>query len=564
MQFVSTSPSREPNISARSAGFWIAVAIILAAMATLQVVTVRRESQIYDESNQLLSGYTYLNSGRFTLGLEHPPLLKLLWAVPVAMLGPTPPPPGIPVVNPWPAGRVFLYHNRVSADTMLMAGRSMAIAISLLLGLVIAFWTRREFGMPAALFAVILYACDPNFLANGRYIKNDVGAALMIFTAVMTWGMYLTRPTGKTLAIAGVVLGLALVTKFSAVVLLPLMPILYLIRRWQNREPLKIAAFLWPLAAAIGIASLIVVAVYGFEVQRLGDSGVFRTLLPHAPAILSGIPFPALNYIRGFGEIGLMQTTGSSVSYLLGRHSQLGWWYMSPVAFLVKTPLAELTLFLLATICAAVILQRARWRNIGFRWFLLAIPPILYFGVSLLSNFHAGLRHLLPIYPFLFVLAAGVLFREPALRWKSIATVACVTLLIAETASVHPHYLAFFNILAGGPVGGRRYLVDSNLDWGQDAKNLKVYLDAHGIPEICVDYFGIAELDYYGIRSRPLTILPDESAVRDLNCVAVISVTNLMLGSEKYAGLALHQPIATIGHSIDVYDLRKERFGLVP
>src|SRR6185437_3053087 len=179
----------------KAAWFHWWVAALLAAMAALQFTSVRMENQTADEGRQLISGYTYLLSGRFTVAIEHPPLLKLLWAVPAWFLHPDPPHGG----DTSHASEDFLYRNHMPADQLLLAGRSSAIAISVLLGLAIAFLTRRSFGDRVALFALFLYAADPNFLANGRYIKNDVGAALAIFAGVMTWGSYLTRPTRSRL-----------------------------------------------------------------------------------------------------------------------------------------------------------------------------------------------------------------------------------------------------------------------------------------------------------------------------------------------------------------------------
>jgi hypothetical protein len=232
---------------------------------------------------------------------------------------------------------------------------------------------------------------------------------------------------------------------------------------------------------------------------------------------------------------------------------------MSPVALAVKTPLGELALFAVAGAIAVARLRRVRPRDLEFKWFLLVVPPAAYFAVSLLTHFNAGLRHLLPIYPFLFVFTAAMLLAEPVSQWRWAAVVGGAALLMVESAVIYPHYLAFFNALAGGPTGGRRVLVDSNLDWGQDAKNLKRWMDAHGVAEVCLSYFGMADVGYYGIRHRELPAIPDARAAQDLNCVAAISVTNLALGRSWYAGLDALRPDARIGYSIYIYDLRKGR-----
>jgi len=544
---------------ASPARFWVMVFVLLGAAATVQFVTVRNESQIYDESNQLLTGCTYLKTGHYTIGFEQPPLLKLLWAIPVAMMRPDPPPSGSRLVeDQWRAGQDFLYHNRLPADSMLMAGRSCAIAISVLLGVAIAFWARRHFGARVALLAVFLFACDPNFLANGRYIKNDVGAALLIFAAAMTWGAYLMRPSRKLLLFSGLALGLALATKFSALILVPVMLILYVIRRWQERRGFGIGECARSFGAAGLVACFVIFAAYGFDVTPLNESPTFHRLIPGFPA--NRVPVPALGYFRGLLDIGVKQTEGGlSSAYLLGEHSQFGWWYMSPVAFAAKTPLAELALLAIAAGLALQRLRRVRLRDVEFHWFLLVIPPAAYFAVSLPIHFHAGMRHLLPLDPFLFVFAAAVLLGGPVPEWRWTAVAAGAALLILESAAIYPHYLAFFNALAGGPTGGRRLLVDSNLDWGQDVKNLKTYLDARRIPEVCISYFGMADLDYYGIRHTGLPAVPDAGAARNLDCVAAISVTNLAMERSRYAGLDALRPDARIGYSIYVYDLRKRR-----
>jgi hypothetical protein len=539
--------------------FWPLVAVLLGAMAAVQVVTVRGESQIYDESNQLLSGYTYLTSGRFTTAVEQPPLVKLLWAVAVAALRPSPPPEHIAVEDPWPAGREFLYRNRVPADAMLMAGRSCAIAISILLGVAIAYWGKRLGSARGAAWAVCLYALDPNFLAHGRYMKNDVAAALLIFVGAMTWGAWLMRPSRKLLWLSGMVLGLGIAAKFSALILPPVFVILYAIRRWQERRAFVTGACLRPLGGVALIACVVVFAVYGFEIRPLGDSGIFRRLAPGASWAAS-IPVPAMSFFRGLGEVGLKQTaTGHAYAYLLGERSQFGWWYMTPVALAVKTPLAVLALL---AVVAGVVIGRCRrvvWRDVEFKWFVMAVPPAAYLALALGTHFHAGIRHLLPIYPFLFVFAACVLCGGAALRWRWRVALGGAALLAVESAGIYPHYLAFFNALAGGPAGGQRYLVDSNLDWGQDVKNLKRYLDAHGVQRVSISYFGMADLDYYGIRHEALPDVRDLEAARRLDAVAAISVTNLALEPGRWAGLAALRPDARIGYSINVYDLRVHR-----
>ena len=353
-------------------------------------------------------------------------------------------------------------------------------------------------------------------------------------------------------------MGLALCTKSSALILGPILLLLYAVRRWQQRRNFGAGECIRALATVGIIAFFVILLMYRFDAEPAGASAEFSRRFP-AASWLARIPVPAMAYFQGLGTVFLKQTVeAQEYKYLLGRQSATGWWYMSPVALAIKTPLAELALLALAMGIAARRLRTVRLRDIGFRWFLVLLAPACYFIATLLSHSNSGERHLLPLYPFLFVFAAAMLLRTPLSKWRLAAAAGLAALLILETGSVHPHYLAFFNALAGGPAGGRQYLVDSNLDWGQDAKNLKAYLDAHRIPEACVAYNGRADLDYYGIRRRALPELPNVEMTDRLDCVAAISVTYLAIYHDRFAGLDELQPDARIGYSIYVYDLRKQ------
>jgi hypothetical protein len=216
----------------------------------------------------------------------------------------------------------------------------------------------------------------------------------------------------------------------------------------------------------------------GRTLQRLGE----RWNLPAHPVLLG------LHAIIEHAEAG-------HPSYLLGEKSKTGWWYYFPVVFAVKTPTALLVLL-------AVWVPAGLWRLRGrgfwppsLPWIGLTIPPLLWFGSAMFSRLNIGVRHILPIYPFLFVLVAAVVI--PVLRRRAVLLLLPVALMQTwETARIHPYYLAFFNSLAGGPEKGPSYVLDSNIDWGQDAKRLGKYVRELGIPHVCIAYFGMAKLDY--------------------------------------------------------------------
>ncbi|MBV8905003.1 MAG: hypothetical protein JOZ22_15340, partial [Acidobacteriia bacterium] len=200
-------------------------------------------------------------------------------------------------------------------------------------------------------------------------------------------------------------------------------------------------------------------------------------------------------------------------------------------------------------------------------WYGLLIPPLVYFALSMTSGIDIGVRHILPIYPFLYLAVAVLLSRAiqgqaSGKRWARLAMLGLACLQIAECAWIAPDYLAFFNALVGGPGNGPRYLVDSNIDWGQDVKKLKKWLKAHGTNTARVWYFGNAQMDYYGIYAAAFPDPLDQKGWDAINGYGVASVTVLegvYVPLNTVAPLRLKEPMAKVGWSMYVYDLRKGR-----
>jgi hypothetical protein len=251
---------------------------------------------------------------------------------------------------------------------------------------------------------------------------------------------------------------------------------------------------------------------------------------------------------------------GGHSSYLMGIRSDKGWWYYFPVVFAVKSTIAALAATLL--LLAAALWQAARRQWISPMAMGLAIPPLLYFVFSMTSGINIGMRHILPVYPFLYVGTAALLSRLAVHRAARYAMLALAALQIAECARITPDYLAFFNELAGGPGRGPEYLVDSNIDWGQDVKKLVHWLDAHGTRRARIYYFGNAQMRYYGVDEVGYPSPLDQKGWNDVDEYCVANVTPLRgvyVPLAELAQLRLREPIAKIGWSMYVYDLRKPK-----
>jgi 4-amino-4-deoxy-L-arabinose transferase-like glycosyltransferase len=534
------------------------VVFLLGLMAAVQITSSVQESQTYDEGMHLAAGLSYLKEGDYRMNPEHPPLGKLLSALPVLFTSAR-----LPVEHPswgnrqqFEFAQEFLYKNNLTADQLLLLGRLPTMVLTMLLGAALAWWTRREFGTAPSVLAVFLFATDPNFIAHGRYVTTDLIAALGFFLAIVTWVRFLYVRTRVSLVIAGLALGLALTSKFSTVILPPILLLLYLIRDGR-RVSLKHLAVLGVIAAGV------ILIVYWPETRRFRElPRLAESVDRHDPAgylfhrFGKALRVPAHPYLMGVYDVVKHNADGHQ-SYLLGQHSQTGWWYYFPVAFAVKTPTAVLLISVLALF--AVFRKDKLW----FRWVVLLLPAVIYFCLSMTSGINIGIRHLLPIYPFLFAAAAAAFFHLPFRRLTRVVLITAVVLLqVVEVGSIHPHYLAFFNRPAGGPMAGSYYLVDSNIDWGQNVKKLKRYMDEKGLKDVCLGYFGSGQVAYYGITEKHLPWTGDLQARSEVDCMGVISVTlirDVYIPAGSFEWLREKAPVDHIGYSMWVYDLRKTK-----
>ncbi len=550
--------------------------VLLVFMAVAMHRSAAQESITWDEAGHIPHGYGYLATGNFWFDQVHPALPRLLAGLPLLAVEPR-------VATEHPSWRrydflgyrqLFLFGNRLKPDTLVSLARLPTMLCTLLLALALVLWTRRRFGTAAGAIAVSLFALDPNILAYGRYATTEILTATAFFLTFICWGAHLESRRVRYLVAAGVFTGVALATKTSMLFLFGLLPLLYLIRWWQRPDqhslPRLVASML-----VVGMVSVAVVgAVYWpvtWELIRQGGQPMADHVDPSTPVgrtfqkLAVTFHLPLHPYLMSYYWIAKTNEHGTP-GYLLGEVSNLGWWYYYPVALLVKSTTAFLAGLFVALGAMAGWLARPRslasLRSLPFCWYTVSIPPAVYFGLTFLTNINSGSRHLIPALPFLFCLIGAVLGHEthaPLLRRLRLATLSVLAvMLVTESAIAYPHYLAFFNLPSGGSDYGRHYLVDSSLDWGQDLKGLARYVEKENTGEICLAYFGMDSPEYRGIPNRPLQ--PSDSP-ESLDCIAAVSATYLagmyLPGGGNYNWLHNREPVARIGHSIYLYDLRK-------
>lgn len=528
----------------RLALFSLALGLIVAANVLLEARLAFDDSQTNDEAAHLVAGYSYWKLHDWRLNPEHPPLSKLAAAVPLlfSRLKLQPNARQWSDADEFAIGHEFLYANLVPADTLLFRARAMTIIFTAALILTLALWARSRFGPLAGIIVGAFAAFDPIVLAHGHYITSDIPVTLFYAAACLAWFSWLESGGTKRLLTTAVLTGLALATKFSAFLLIPTFFFLWMLRRrtvsWRQ------------LACLAAIPFLIVWSAYAFDIRPPASDPRIGGALARLTE-LARLPVPAYYFFRGM-HLQWRHAHGGHTAYLLGDLSRHGFVSYFPVAFLVKTPIG-----LLAGLTISLVLLALK--RPGLLW--LAMPPLVYFLASMSAPLNIGIRHILPIYPFLYLLIGGAVWvasKAPRHgRWVRTAIVACATGAIVESLAVYPLALGFFNAAAGGPRNGSRYLLDSNIDWGQDLKRLPPFLSERRIEQPCVAYFGGAEPAYYGIASRPVPPLKSSADAGQLRCVAVISA-QLLLGSESHPFPVLERsrPDAIVGSSLFVFDLR--------
>jgi hypothetical protein len=277
-----------------------------------------------------------------------------------------------------------------------------------------------------------------------------------------------------------------------------------------------------------------------------------------AAVLVIGYQLQPLQYLMSL-RMQLAHASSGHGAFLFGKTSEQGWWYYHLAAMVVKTPIPLLAL-VLAAVAGGAHRRLSRQELIA-----LAVPPAaLIVMFCLIPGPNIGIRYILPVYPFLIVIAGGA----AALAWERRPLRVVVVLLLAwqigGTLRIFPDYLAYFNEAVGGPSRGHEYLVDSNLDWGQDLKQLKSYVDAHDLGRIRLSYFGAADPKMYEIDYSPLpgyylgSGLGPPMKWRGTFVVSATNLAGIYLDRDFYARFREREPDAVIGHSMFVFELDDE------
>ncbi|HEY0170896.1 MAG TPA: glycosyltransferase family 39 protein, partial [Pyrinomonadaceae bacterium] len=473
---------------------------------------VWQKSITVDEVVMIPAAYYHLAAANCQLVHEHPPLVKILAGFPLLFLQPDENDPakfGHAPDSPagkWTYCERFWEDNPALFESISFWARVPMIALSVLTGVLLFAFARELFGDVAAVLAVALYSFEPTLLAHGRVVQTDVAASFGYLLVFYALHKYLGAPTHWRALLLGAAGGLACLTKFSMLMVGPLVGVVFLARWWRAPRVKGSRRVVAAHACATALAALVVInAAYFFDHRPLGEEGV-RWVHEKAPdnPEASLVAVGAASYVLPTDFVlgvfwQLWHNREGHNAGLLGMYSPRGWWYYFPVAFSLKATLPFLLLSLAALGWGAHRLLRRRERR-----FLLPLAAFaLYAAVSMAGALNLGIRYFLPGYMFLFVLGGALLERlwtsTRKRRAGAFVAAALLAWVCVEAARAYPDHMTYMNQLARSKPHWW-YLSDSNVEWGDDTRALAEYLRSKGETRVRAMFLaGFLPLHHYGV-----------------------------------------------------------------
>lgn len=587
--------------------FAVLVALVLA------ITSLWDDSFIVDEIPHVGAGYSYITKGDFRLNPEHPPLAKDLAGL--ALLSQDIDQTAFStqywttdVNSQWNFGRTLIYNASNNVDAITRTAKTAMLIFFLLSAILTYRWANEIYGSTgspqagerAAFITILLFSFSPTVLAHSRFVTTDVPALFGVLLGTYFFIKYVQKPTHKLFWLAGLAFGIAQLTKFSVVLIVPLFVLMTVAWSVANSFSFKSSLILLTKTLAVMAAGIILVVwpVYSLhtinyppEKQRndtKSNLASYGNRLFADPVVWASDK-PVIRSLAYYASGILMvnqRSAGGNTTFFLGEVRNYAWKQYFPIVYAIKEPLAFWGLVIIVLLALSLkvkkfnlTLQKIKnWVREYFTEFSMLLWLAIYWYFSVNANLNIGVRHLLPTYGFVFILLAGQLERikyhvlsingsKKILYTYYFILTTLLGWYIYEAISVHPYYLTYFNQIAGGPSGGYRYVVDSNLDWGQDLKRLAMWVEENDIDKIHLDYFGWADQGYY-LKDKLVWIHAGTyNSARDFlaqnpNGGYIAVSASFYMGSREnpatsYAWLDAYEPTIIIGNSIFVWKIEK-------
>jgi hypothetical protein len=491
------------------------------------------KSLTWDEPSFISAGYAYLKWDYFQLNPSHPPLMQDLEALPLLFLDLKHPERNDPrwqnALNPVVEfGRQFIYES--GNDPIQIAFWSRLPVLLMGTGLVFAIflWGRNLYGAGPALLGTAIAAFSPNLLAHAKLATEDLGCTTLMFVAVWTFWLAINKERLQDWILCGCMTGLALLSKYTALLLGPIYLGLIGYFWLFDRTKIKLVPMIRGLAIIGCLSIFLIGAAYNFS-------------------------FDYSFYLKGVTKIYTDTVSGYDY-YLLGDFSTTPWFYYCIVAFLLKVPVSILILLGLSAVYGVLNNQHRK------SFFFLLVPVLIIIGASFFDRHNLGLRRILPGFPFIFLFTSQVLVGEKRRSIKYLTTgLVCWTII--EALFIYPNHLSYFNVAVGGPKRGPYLLDDSNIDWGQDLPQLSTWqkLNPTARP-LKLMYFGSAPPEAYGVNSRPMEdweIIDPQPGIYAISAHYLTYFRKIMFKNQELDidcdWLKKYKPISYAGYSIYIY-----------
>lgn len=555
------------------------VALLLTVHGLLVFSTANYCTVTHDEYWHVPVGLHNLRYQRFDFDNLNPPLGRMVAASPLLLLTEGPEKTPEPRTDLWAYGDEFLKQHNDRFHFLIVAARCTGVLLSIVFALLAANWATEEFGIRSGLATILLWSFSPSLIANAGLATNDLFVSGLFLTAVWRARRLACSGTLKDAMIVGVVIGLACLVKFTGLLLFAVTPVCMAISKPTTSDSPKWFSLASKLVIGFCVALFVINAGYLFHgsgkpVTDYSFSSEACRSIQSSLSAFGALPTPLPeSFLNGVDHQRAMME-GNHPIFLSGDWSETGFWSYFIWVFAWKLPHGLQFLILMTTWGwfrqrrqKSVPAEQRRSQNTMLATLL--VPACVLFAIGSLSGMQLGLRYVLPAVPLLMIYGSWFLAESFPARGR-ITSVFCWIALLSSLAAVrhHPHHLAYFNELAGGPENGSTLLSDSNIDWGQDLRALKTYLDAHPeVQNLKLAYFGTFPPGQLGLQYQ----LPPQNPEPGWYAVSV----NLLQGrpnplrksddsvenvfQDRYSYLRFFEPKARIGKSIRVYQLTPER-----
>ncbi len=538
---------------------WLAPTFFCAVILGQLILSSNRLSQTADEATHLYSGYRYLKCGDLTVSPEHPPLAKIVAAAPLLSMN------FAVTCAPFRGGTDLQQSlegfNWLFAQDWRSAVSRARLAVSVFaVGLCLLVWTtaRQMFDLATAVVATLLVVFEPNVLAFGGLIMTDVPVTCMMLFAVYVFYLWMRNRTAPFLLLAGLAMGLALITKHSGLVVVPIICVLAVIDPMIRPTPRRVLLPVLRNLIAVGLICTVAFATiwagYGMrfsaypgKVQFQHTSIELKSSTPQALLVFEKYHVLPEAYIEGFaGAFSISRQSGPV--FMAGKIYPHAPWFSIPFCLFIRSTSAMVGLLALAVFGMVIAFERRR-REVLF----LLVPALICMAACFRSS-AIGIRYLLPSIPFVLIaIAAGCVELARRRCWLAYVIALLIVLHAASSLHAYPNYLSYANEFWGGPAEAYKYL--PVLDAGQAYPEAKAYLERHSVGACWLITGWQWDPAVYGIPCHTFSpYLPNEIPTRLSGTVIVssslitdvrISESNLaapfkkVVSKDKIAGSAL-------------------------